>query len=96
MTGLASQVNFDRGSISAIRLVYFSVAATPVLATKVQNLLLGKKTQDLQNKDLLAQVCALARDEIPTVADITNSAKMKTHLVGVLLERALKAISLSK
>ncbi|MBJ7473458.1 MAG: xanthine dehydrogenase family protein subunit M [Betaproteobacteria bacterium] len=95
VTGLASQVEFDQGSISAIRLVYFSVAATPVLATKAQNLLQGKKPQDLQNKDLLAQVCALARAEVPTVADITNSATMKTHLVGVLLERALKAISLS-
>jgi carbon-monoxide dehydrogenase medium subunit len=35
----------------------------------------------------------MAKSEIATLADLTNSAQMKTHLVGVLLERALKHIA---
>jgi carbon-monoxide dehydrogenase medium subunit len=39
---------------------------------------------------LIAQAVALARNEIEAIADITNSAEAKQHLIGVLLERGLK------
>jgi carbon-monoxide dehydrogenase medium subunit len=32
----------------------------------------------------------VARNEIDAIADITNSAEAKRHLIGVLLERGLK------
>jgi carbon-monoxide dehydrogenase medium subunit len=42
------------------------------------------------NPDLIARAVSAARSEIEAIADITNSAEAKQHLIGVLLERGLK------
>ena len=42
------------------------------------------------NEGLIAKAVVAARKEIDAIADITNSAEAKTHLIGVLLERSLK------
>jgi carbon-monoxide dehydrogenase medium subunit len=42
------------------------------------------------NDELIANAVAAAREEIESIADITNSAQTKQHLIGVLLERGLK------
>jgi len=39
---------------------------------------------------LIVDAVKTAREEIEVIADLTNSAQAKQHLVGVLLERALK------
>jgi carbon-monoxide dehydrogenase medium subunit len=39
---------------------------------------------------VIAKAVAEARNEIEAIADITNSAEAKQHLIGVLLERGLK------
>lgn len=59
------------------------------MATAAQDLVDGKKIND----ELIAQAVAAARNEIETIADITNSAEAKQHLIGVLLERGLKHMS---
>jgi carbon-monoxide dehydrogenase medium subunit len=56
------------------------------MATKAQDLLNGKKL----NEELIGKAVAAARAEIEAIADITNSAEAKEHLMGVLLERGLK------
>ena len=65
---------------------FFSVGATPVMANKAQDLVNGQKLND----ELIAKAVAEARNEIEAIADITNSAEAKQHLIGVLLERGLK------
>ena len=56
------------------------------MATKAQDLLNGKKL----NEELIEKAVAATREEIEAIADITNSAEAKEHLMGVLLERGLK------
>ena len=68
---------------------FFSVGATPVMATAAQDLVDGKKLND----ELITQAVAAARNEIEAIADITNSAEAKQYLIGVLLERGLKRMA---
>jgi carbon-monoxide dehydrogenase medium subunit len=56
------------------------------MATAAQDLLNDQPA----NEQLIAKTVEAARQEIDTIADITNSAEVKTHLIGVLLERSLK------
>ena len=56
------------------------------MASKAQDLVNGQKLND----ELIAKAVAEARNEIEAIADITNSAEAKQHLIGVLLERGLK------
>ena len=59
----------------------------------MQESLNGKNIQSLISPEFLSSAIQMAKSEIATLADLTNSAQMKTHLVGVLLERALKHIA---
>jgi carbon-monoxide dehydrogenase medium subunit len=83
--GLAAVIRKEKGKVQACRLAFFSVAAIPTMATKAQAFLEGKSI----DAALIQQAVKLAREEIETLADITNSQETKTHLLGVLLERAL-------
>ena len=56
------------------------------MAGKAQALIDGKNL----NAQLIVDAVKVAREEIEVIADLTNSAEAKQHLVGVLLERALK------
>ena len=83
--GLAAVIRKEKGKVQTCRLAFFSVAAIPTMATKAQAFLEGKSI----DAALIQQAVKLAREEIETLADITNSQETKTHLLGVLLERAL-------
>ena len=93
VTGIVCHLELDQGIIAKSRVVYFSVASTPVLAEGVQALLQSKTLQDLSQTTFIEQAREMAKSEIMTLSDLTNSAHMKKHLVGVLLERALKHIA---
>jgi carbon-monoxide dehydrogenase medium subunit len=93
VTGIVCHVELDQGKIAKSRVVYFSVASTPVLTEGVQALLQSKTLQELSQATLIEQAKDIARSEIMTLSDLTSSAHMKTHLVGVLLERALQHIA---
>jgi len=93
VTGIVCHVELDQGKIAKSRVVYFSVASTPVLTEGVQALLQSKTLQELSQANLIEQAKDIARSEIMTLSDLTSSAQMKTHLVGVLLERALQHIA---
>jgi carbon-monoxide dehydrogenase medium subunit len=83
--GLAAVIRKEQGKVQSCRLAFFSVAAIPTMASKAQALIEGKAI----DAALIQQAVHLAREEIETLADITNSQETKTHLLGVLLERAL-------
>jgi carbon-monoxide dehydrogenase medium subunit len=83
--GLAAVIRKEKGKALTCRLAFFSVAAIPTMASKAQAFIEGKSI----DAALIQQAVNLAREEIETLADITNSEETKTHLLGVLLERAL-------
>lgn len=93
VTGIVCHLELDQGKIAKSRVVYFSVASTPVLAEGVQALLQSKTLQDLSQATFIEQAREIAKSEIMTLSDLTNSAQMKKHLVGILLERALQHIA---
>ena len=86
VAGLAAVAQKHDDVLTNCAFTFFSVSATPVMATLAQDLIDGKNLND----ELIAQAVAVTRDEIEAIADITNSAEAKQHLIGVLLERGLK------
>ena len=86
VAGLAAVAQKQGDVLTHCAFTFFSVGATPVMATKAQDLINGQKLND----ELIAKAVAEARNEIEAIADITNSAEAKQHLIGVLLERGLK------
>jgi carbon-monoxide dehydrogenase medium subunit len=89
VTGLVSQIELKESLITDCRFVFFSVASTPLIAMGMKDLILNKNLSDLANPTLVEQAQNIVRSEIKTLPDLTNSAQMKTHLVGVLISRAL-------
>jgi len=89
VTGLVSQIELKESLITDCRFVFFSVASTPLIAMGMKDLILNKNLSDLANPALIEQAQNIVRVEIKTLPDLTNSAQMKTHLVGVLISRAL-------
>ncbi|MBU3617025.1 xanthine dehydrogenase family protein subunit M [Polynucleobacter sp. JS-Polo-80-F4] len=86
VAGLAAVAQKQGDVLTHCAFTFFSVGATPVMATKSQELVDGQKLTD----EVIAKAVAEARNEIEAIADITNSAEAKQHLIGVLLERGLK------
>ena len=86
VAGLAAVAEKQGDVLSNCIFTFFSVSSTPVTATTAQDLINGKPL----NEQLIVQAVSAARAQIDAIADITNSAEAKTHLIGVLLERGLK------
>ena len=86
VAGLAAVAKKQGDVLTNCAFTFFSVGATPVMATKAQDLVNGQKLDD----ELITKAVEEARNEIDAIADITNSAEAKQHLIGVLLERGLK------
>ena len=86
VAGLAAVAQKQGDVLTHCAFTFFSVGATPVMASKAQDLVNGQKL----NEELIAKAVDEARNEIEAIADITNSAEVKQHLIGVLLERGLK------
>jgi len=88
VAGLAAVAQKQGDVLTKCAFTFFSVSSKPVMATKAQDLVNGKKL----NEELIGKAVAATREEIETIADITNSAEAKEHLIGVLLERGLKGM----
>jgi len=86
VAGLAAVAQKQGDVLTNCAFTFFSVGATPVMATTAQDLVNGQKLND----ELISKAVTAARNEIEAIADITNSAEAKQHLIGVLLERGLK------
>ena len=86
VAGLAAVAQKDGNVLSNCAFTFFSVSSTPVMATAAQDLVNGKTL----NAEVIAGAVNAARNQIDAIADITNSAEAKRHLIGVLLERGIK------
>ena len=86
VAGLAAVAQKQGDVLTKCAFTFFSVSSKPVMATQAQDLVNGKKL----NEKLIGKAVAATRAEIEAIADITNSAEAKEHLMGVLLERGLK------
>jgi carbon-monoxide dehydrogenase medium subunit len=86
VAGLAAVAQKNGNALNNCVFTFFSVSSTPVMAGAAQNLVNGKPL----NAELIVEASNVARNEIDAIADITNSAEAKKHLIGVLLERGLK------
>jgi CO/xanthine dehydrogenase FAD-binding subunit len=69
------------------RVAFGSVAPTPVRGRKIEALLEGKDLSD----DLIQDAVALLPQEISPITDIRASREYRMHMVGVMLERGLRA-----
>ncbi len=92
IAGIAMHLKYQAGKVESNEIVFFSVGSTPLRALKTSQLLNGQNTNALAGPSLNLQLVNQVKEEISTLSDLTNSAMMKTHLVGVLLGRALKQI----
>ena len=86
VAGLAAVAKKQGDALTDCAFTFFSVGTTPVMALQAQEIINGQAV----NQDLIARAVSAARSEIEAIADITNSAEAKQHLIGVLLERGLK------
>ena len=86
VAGLVAVAKKQGDALTDCAFTFFSVGATPVMASQAQAIVNGQ----VVNPDLIARAVSAARSEIEAIADITNSAEAKQHLIGVLLERGLK------
>jgi len=93
VTGLVCSLHLEQNKITQSRVVYFSVASIPLMAHGLQSILQNQSISDLSNPTLIAQAQQSVQSEIQTLSDLTNSAEMKKHLLGVLLERAMKNLA---
>jgi carbon-monoxide dehydrogenase medium subunit len=93
VTGLVCSLQLEQNKITQSRFVYFSVASIPLMAQGLQSVLQNQSISDLSNQTLITQAQHSVQAEIQTLSDLTNSAEMKKHLLGVLLERAMKKLA---
>ncbi|MDP2173115.1 MAG: FAD binding domain-containing protein [Candidatus Cloacimonadaceae bacterium] len=69
------------------RLAFCAVAPIPARASSIEGLLFGKKL----NPELILQVQNLIPTEIAPINDIRSSARYRTHICKVMMQRGLPA-----
>jgi CO/xanthine dehydrogenase FAD-binding subunit len=69
------------------RISFGSVAPRPIPAMKVEALLEGRPPSD----DLIQQAVRLVPEEIAPITDIRATKEYRAHMIGVMLERGLRA-----
>lgn len=85
IVGLAASARRQGAALSAVRLAFMGVAATPWRARRTEALLEGKAADEAT----IAMAVASLRAEIDPLPDLTNTPETKRHLAGVLLQRLL-------
>ncbi len=69
------------------RVSFGAVAPRPIRGEKIEALLEGQELTD----DLIQQAVRLVPEEIAPITDIRATKEYRTHMVGVMLERGLRA-----
>lgn len=72
---------------NAYRVAYGSVAPRPIRGEKVEALLAGRPLTD----ELIGEAVRLAKEEIKPITDIRATKEYRAHMIGVMLECALRA-----
>ena len=89
LVGLAAKATIDGGIFRNLRLVFFSVADRPIMATETIAALEGK---DYSPDTVTAAEAALESDLQEIDRDLHTSAATKSHLARVLLGRVLSQL----
>lgn len=72
-----------------VRIALGAVAPTPLRARQAEAMLEGQKPQE----ELLAEVAAMASEEIKPISDVRSSAEYRRLLARVSVERALRQLA---
>ena len=88
MAGLAAKASVSGTTLSNVRLAYFGVAGTPVLATKA-----GEALEGTINDDGIRVAQTALDSDLDPFDDIGCSAATKLHLAKVLLDRVVRRLA---
>jgi len=89
VVGVAAAITLDsqKQKVTAARIALGAVAPKPLLATEAAAELVGRPLTD----DVIAQAAAAARKIATPITDMRGTAEYRLHLVGVLVERVVRA-----
>ena len=85
VVGVGASLTLDAGKITAARIGLGAIAATPLVAVKAAESLIGKKLDDA----VLALAGRLASEAGSPIDDMRGTAEYRRHITGVLTTRAL-------
>jgi carbon-monoxide dehydrogenase medium subunit len=85
VVGVGASVTLNGDIVKAARIGLGAVAATPLLAEKAAESLIGKKLDE----DSIAMAGRLASDQASPIDDMRGTAEYRKHVTGVLTRRAL-------
>ncbi len=85
VVGVGASITLDAGKITAARIGLGAIAATPLVAVKAAESLIGKKLDDAA----LALAGRLASEAGSPIDDMRGTAEYRRHITGVLTTRAL-------
>lgn len=92
VSSLAIRVNLGEENIEDIKIACGSVAFVPLVAEKTENLLRGKKFQDLPLEEAVKTI----EKEVSPIDDIRATAAYRKKVTGNLLRRGLEEILTQK
>jgi len=87
LIGLAAAAQGDGKDLSAVRLAFFGIGATPARAAKAETALAG----GVDERKTEAAIAALESDLDPS-DDLQGTGVFKRHLAGVLLRRVIRQL----
>ena len=87
VVGVGACVALDGDTCTAARIGLGAVAARPLLAKEAGDALVGKTLDDAA----IETAAQLAQQAASPISDMRGTAEFRTHLVGVLTRRTLKA-----
>jgi len=85
IVGVGSSVTLDADKVTAARIGLGAVAATPLLAAKAAESLIGKKLDD----SAVDTAARLASDQAVPIDDMRGTIEYRKHVTGVLTRRTL-------
>ena len=88
MTGLAAHGQIDGDKVSDLRLAFFAVGGTPMLAEKASAVAEGKSVDDA----MISAVQSALEKDLDPFDDLNSSAAVKMLYAKELTSRALKAL----
>jgi aerobic carbon-monoxide dehydrogenase medium subunit len=88
MCGVAAHGKVVENIISDLRLVFFAVGGTPVIAQNAMNAMEGTSVSE----DSLVAIQNALEDDLDTFADLHCSAKLRMHYAKVLTNRVLNSL----
>ena len=86
--GLAAYASFDGDRVESMRLAFFGIGATAVLAPKTAEAFIGRTIDQATIDNAVPKL----NDELEILSDVHTSADVKRHLTSVLMTRVLSGM----